>query len=87
MKQLTILFGMALFAASAAQAGDTAKAESPTKMTTTTAAFESLDKNSDQQISKTEAGTDKSLSDSFASADGNGDGYLNKAEFMARTKS
>lgn len=43
--------------------------------------FESLDKNSDQQISKSEAQADSKLSDSFASADANGDGYLNKTEF------
>ncbi|HKQ83136.1 MAG TPA: EF-hand domain-containing protein [Steroidobacteraceae bacterium] len=45
--------------------------------------FESLDKNSDQQISKSEAQGDKMLSDSFASADSNGDGYLSKTEFKA----
>lgn len=49
--------------------------------------FDSLDKNGDAQISKTEASADKALSDSFAAADTNGDGYLSKTEFTARTKS
>lgn len=84
MKKLTILFGTALLAAGAAQAGDRTATED--KNLSTAAAFESLDKNADQQISKTEAATDKSLADSFASADANGDGYLNKSEFVARTK-
>ena len=51
------------------------------------AAFESLDKNADEQISQSEAKADKALSDSFASMDSNGDGYLSKSEYMARSKS
>jgi hypothetical protein len=47
--------------------------------------FDSLDKNGDAQISKTEASADKGLADSFASADTNGDGYLSKSEFTARS--
>lgn len=50
------------------------------------ATFESLDKNADQQISKTEAAADKKLTDSFAAADSNGDGYLSKSEYLARSK-
>lgn len=52
----------------------------------TSATFESLDKNADSQISKTEAKSDKTLSESFATLDTNGDGYLSRAEFMARPK-
>jgi hypothetical protein len=55
-------------------------------MKSTAATFESLDKNADSQISKTEAAGDKWLSDSFAGADSNGDGYLSKAEYMAKQK-
>jgi hypothetical protein len=82
MKTFTVLFAGVVLAASAANAGDTAKT-----VTSATAEFESLDKNADQQISKTEAASDKTLADSFASADANGDGYLNKSEYVARTKS
>jgi len=49
--------------------------------------FEALDKNADQQISKTEAAADKAVSDKFASMDTNGDGYVSKSEFLAKTKS
>ena len=58
-----------------------------TTMKSTAAMFESLDKNADLQISKTEASADKKLSESFASADSNGDGYISKSEYTARTKS
>jgi Ca2+-binding EF-hand superfamily protein len=49
--------------------------------------FESLDKNRDQQISRTEASADKRLSNTFATTDTDGDGYVSKAEFMARPQS
>jgi hypothetical protein len=45
--------------------------------------FEALDKNSDQQISKTEAMGDRMLADGFASLDTNADGYLNRSEYQA----
>ena len=66
-------------------AGDD-KAKKDTTMRSTAATFESLDKNADSQLSKTEAAGDKMLSDSFASADTNGDGYLSKSEYMSREK-
>ena len=69
-----------------AMAGDE-KDKHDTTMKSSAATFESLDKNADSQISKTEAAADKMLSDSFASADTNGDGYLSKSEYTARTKS
>ena len=68
----------------AAQAGDN-KDKHDTGMKST-ATFDSLDKNADSQISKTEASADSKLSDNFAALDTNGDGYLSKAEFMARSK-
>jgi hypothetical protein len=67
-----------------AYAGDTKEHKD---MKSSAMTFDSLDKNGDAQISKSEAAADKSLSDSFAKADTNGDGYLSKSEFMARTKS
>jgi Ca2+-binding EF-hand superfamily protein len=89
MNKLTFLVSATLLSAlSAAALADGDKTAMPAPATTNptttvTAAFDSLDKNADQQISKTEAASDKAVSDSFASADGNGDGYLNKAEFAA----
>jgi hypothetical protein len=46
--------------------------------------FETLDKNGDERISRTEAGMDKNLSNTFGIADTDGDGYVSKAEFMSR---
>ena len=67
----------------AAQAGDD-KDKSHDKGMKSTATFDTLDKNADSQISKTEASADSKLSDSFAALDTNGDGYLSKSEFMAQ---
>jgi hypothetical protein len=69
----------------AAQAGDN-KDKSHDKGMHTSATFDTLDKNADSQISKTEASSDSKLSDNFAALDTNGDGYLSKAEFMAKSK-
>jgi hypothetical protein len=46
--------------------------------------FESVDRNADQRISRTEAGTYKKLLDRFAVVDTDGDGFVNKTEFDAR---
>ena len=84
MTRLLALVAATLLAL-AAQAGDDKDKSHETAMETT-ATFDALDKNSDSQISKTEASSDNKLSDNFASLDTNGDGYLSKAEFMARSK-
>lgn len=47
------------------------------------ATFESLDRNKDQQISKTEASADRALAARFASVDANADGYISKSEYAA----
>ena len=75
MKALITLLTATLLSA-AALAGDDASKSA-------TATFESLDKNADQQISRTEAAGDKMLSDSFAAIDTNGDGYISKSEYAA----
>jgi Ca2+-binding EF-hand superfamily protein len=84
MMKFIVLIGAAVLSV-AAMAGDD-KYKTDTTMKSTAATFESLDKNADSQISKTEAAADKMLSDSFASADTNGDGYLSKSEFSAKEK-
>jgi Ca2+-binding EF-hand superfamily protein len=84
MYKMIVLVASTVLAATA-MAGDD-KTKNTTKDASMTATFEALDKNADQQISKTEATVDKKLSDSFAAADTNGDGYISKSEFAARTK-
>ena len=84
MMRFIVLIGAALLSA-AAMAGDD-KYKTDPAMKSTAATFESLDKNADSQISKTEASSDSKLSDNFAALDTNGDGYLSKSEFMAKSK-
>lgn len=48
--------------------------------------FESLDANKDGRISMPEAAADPQLVESFSTADQNGDGYLDNAEFDERTE-
>ena len=76
MKTLLTVITATLLSA-AAMAGDTSS------KSTTAATFDALDKNADQQISRTEAAGDKMLSDSFAAIDTNGDGYISKSEYAA----
>jgi len=54
--------------------------------TETKASFESLDKNSDQQISMTEAQDHEKLGTDFSKADANGDGFVSREEFEAYTQ-
>jgi hypothetical protein len=61
--------------------------ETPNATAKATASFDSLDKNADRQISRTEAGPDRALSNGFAFLDANGDGFLSPEEYAARTKS
>jgi Ca2+-binding EF-hand superfamily protein len=48
------------------------------------ATFETLDANKDGRISMPEASADPKLVESFSTADKNGDGYLDNAEFDNR---
>ena len=51
----------------------------------TEAKFESLDRNDDGRVSKSEARDDSRLSAQFTSADTNSDGYLTEPEYTATT--
>jgi Ca2+-binding EF-hand superfamily protein len=46
--------------------------------------FASLDRDGDEQISRSEARREASLRERFAAVDSSGDGYLSKSEFRAR---
>jgi hypothetical protein len=50
------------------------------------AQFESLDRNSDQKLSQTEAAADQNVSGKFAALDVDGDGYITKREYSANMK-
>jgi hypothetical protein len=49
--------------------------------------FDTLDTNKDGRISMPEATADPKLVETFSTADKNGDGYLDNAEFDDRTES
>lgn len=78
MKILLTAVGAALLSTTAVAGEVAGKAN-------TAITFEVLDKNADRQISRTEAAGEKALSDSFASVDTDGDGYVTKDEYSART--
>ena len=66
-------------------AADKAKPTSKAE-TTPTVSFDSLDANKDGRISMPEASADPRLVEAFSSADKNGDGYLDNAEYQSIAK-
>ena len=58
--------------------GDTTQPRTPAG---SSASFDTLDTNKDGRISMPEASADPALVESFSSADKNGDGYLDNAEY------
>ena len=48
--------------------------------------FATLDRNGDRRISRSEAGFDRRLSQTFADIDTDGDGFVSLAEFTAAQK-
>ena len=70
-------------------AGFAAEGKKPPPATPTTTSgqsesFDSLDTNKDGRISMPEASADPKLVESFSTADKNGDGYLDNAEYDSR---
>ena len=63
-----------------------AVAEDDTSMKSADATFKALDRDTDQRLSKTEAAGDKMLTDHFAVADADRDGYLSKNEVTTHIK-
>jgi hypothetical protein len=59
-------------------------AETPPSNTTS---FESLDRNADRRISRTEAGFKKTLANRFAYVDKNGDGFIDSDEYAMSERS
>ncbi|MGH8177200.1 MAG: EF-hand domain-containing protein [Steroidobacter sp.] len=85
MKTL-IAFAVAAFVSTAGFADDKPSRATEDRSRGTQASFESLDRNSDQQLSKAEVSADATLSTQFASLDADADGYVSKSEFKGRTK-
>jgi hypothetical protein len=65
-------------------AGNAADQEKPAASADAT--FKSLDRDSDQRLSKTEAASDKMLKEHWAAVDADSDGYLTKGEYTAHMK-
>jgi Ca2+-binding EF-hand superfamily protein len=80
MTRFILVFALALAFASAAAAGDDKDKPS------TTATFESLDRNNDRQLSQSEASADEKVSSRFAALDTDRDGVLTKREYGAYMK-
>lgn len=77
----TIVGAVTLVANASVHATDGAKAK-----TASASPFAALDRNGDQRISRSEAGFDRLLSQSFAEIDTDGDGFVSPAEFAAAEK-
>lgn len=65
---------------------DTAPAANTKNKVASTDSFAALDRNGDRRISRSEAGFDRVLSQTFAEIDTDGDGFVSEAEFAAAEK-
>jgi Ca2+-binding EF-hand superfamily protein len=63
-----------------------AQAAEDKSMSSAEETFKSLDKDSDQRLSKSEAANDKSLARTFAYLDADGNGFLTMREYTAHMK-
>jgi hypothetical protein len=81
MKILTTLAAATLLSSLAMAEGDPAKTEELTSPSAH-ATFDSLDRDSDQRLSKAEASVDDGFSSQFAKLDTDADGFVNKGEYL-----
>lgn len=58
----------------------------PQKMIAAASSFTTLDRNGDHRLSRSEAGFDRVLSETFAEIDTDGDGFVSTAEYAAAEK-
>lgn len=79
---VTLIGAVTLATNASGEADDGAKIK-----TVSASPFATLDRNGDQRISRSEAGFDRLLSQSFAEIDTDGDGFVSLAEFEAAEKS
>ena len=77
----TALAASACLLATASVSADNAKDK-----VATAGSFAALDRNGDHRISRSEAGFDRKLSETFAELDTDGDGFVSAEEFRAGEK-
>lgn len=66
-----------------ASADNAPSSDKPQKVSAASNSFTALDRNGDHRISRSEAGFDRVMSDTFADIDTDGDGYVSAVEFAA----
>lgn len=87
MKSQLLIAAVSLVAlAGVATAKDKTMSKDKTATTDQGVSFDSLDANKDGRISMPEASADAKLVEVFSTADKNGDGYLDEAEFNDAAK-
>jgi hypothetical protein len=71
-----------------ASAADVAhnNSDSAQKVSAASSSFTALDRNGDHRISRSEAGFDRVMSETFVEIDTDGDGFVSAAEFAAAEK-
>lgn len=69
-----------------ASADNVAHSDSAQKVSVASNSFTALDRNGDHRISRSEAGFDRLMSETFAEIDTDGDGFVSAAEFAAAEK-
>lgn len=87
IKHFTIAAASAWLAAfGTASAQDVTHNNKPQKVSVAAGTFTALDRNGDHRISRSEAGFDRVMSETFAEIDTDGDGFVSAAEYAAAEK-
>lgn len=84
MRALIALFAASLFTTAVA---DDKSSKHDASTQSADAQFDTLDRNDDDQLSRTEVQREEGISAEFASIDQNSDGFLSKSEYAAQLSS
>lgn len=76
-----------LVASGSASAAETYNNGKSQKLIAATSSFNTLDRNGDHKISRSEAGFDRVMSELFAEIDTDGDGFVSASEYATAEKS
>jgi hypothetical protein len=85
IKHITLAAAAAWLVAFGNASAENVHSDKPQKIASASS-FTALDRNGDQRISRSEAGFDRVMSDTFAEIDTDGDGYVSTAEYAAAEK-